>query len=431
MGDANRSSRCSMPQSDKSSLYYDILVDSECSGMVRDDLKEIVKRFSKLLVKERQGLALAAYENDTLVVDLWGGFADKKKRKVWKENTMTVAFSTSKVIGALIVAILVSRGYLKYEDLVITYWPEYGQNGKEETTVEWLVGHKAGLITFDVDFSLSQCNDYKYLSGIIEKTKPRWKPGTVTAYHALTYGFLIDQLVRRVDPKKRGVGDFFREEIVPFMKETNTCSDFFLIDKDFYIGLPDELFGRMAKVTFQRQINIAKYILKDAVYIKVFLNSLLSGYCYWNSPVQSATRYPSCLNLMKPATYKDSRIWKIENLSAFGICTARGLASAISAIMSHDLISAEIWDILSRPTEYVKDEVIQLHHYRGHGFFYRPHPTRKNSFILEHSGNGMQKVVFDPITKVSIAVLRNGLTWNFKKERESDYIASNILKQLK
>lgn len=103
------------------SVYYDILLDAKCSGMVRDDLKEVTERFRKLLVKEREGLSLAVYKNDMLIVDLWGGYADREHNKLWREDTLTVGFSTSKVIGALIVAILVSRGHLKYEDLVYFY----------------------------------------------------------------------------------------------------------------------------------------------------------------------------------------------------------------------------------------------------------------------------------------------------------------------
>ncbi|VDN37041.1 unnamed protein product [Gongylonema pulchrum] len=101
---------------------------------------------------------------------------------------MTVVFSSTKAIGALIIAILVSRGHLHYED-------------------------KAGLISFDGELSIEQARDHQYVSRLIENTKPKWPAGTETGYHAITFGWLLDQLVRRADPAKRSLAQFYREEI--------------------------------------------------------------------------------------------------------------------------------------------------------------------------------------------------------------------------
>ncbi|KIH52069.1 hypothetical protein ANCDUO_17835 [Ancylostoma duodenale] len=89
-------------------------------------------------------------------------------------------------MAALCVARLVDQKLLRYDDLVTKFWPEFGKNGKENITVRWLLGHRT----------------------------PNWPPGTETGYHALTYGWLVDQIIRRVDPKHRSVGVYFKEEFV-------------------------------------------------------------------------------------------------------------------------------------------------------------------------------------------------------------------------
>ncbi|VDK46787.1 unnamed protein product [Gongylonema pulchrum] len=96
-----------------------------------------------MLSREKEGLAVAAYKDDELVVDLWGGYAEKAAFRAWSRDTMTVVFSSTKAIGALIIAILVSRGHLHYED-------------------------KAGLISFDGELSIEQARDHQYVSRLIE-----------------------------------------------------------------------------------------------------------------------------------------------------------------------------------------------------------------------------------------------------------------------
>lgn len=90
----------------------------------------------------REGASIAVYYKGNLVVDLHGGFADASSLLPWTLETRTVIFSATKAVGALCVAILVDRGHVKYADLVTSFWPEFGQNGKEKITVDWIMSHR-------------------------------------------------------------------------------------------------------------------------------------------------------------------------------------------------------------------------------------------------------------------------------------------------
>ncbi|PIO68614.1 beta-lactamase [Teladorsagia circumcincta] len=163
---------------------------------------------------ERDGAAVATlFIEEKLVVDLWGGYADREANVVWKRNTRTVLFSATKAISALCIAILVDRGLLRYEDRLVEFWPEYGCYGKENTTVEDVLSHKAGLPYLNEEIDLLDVMDFELIRKKIERSRPIWAPGTASGYHAVTFGFLVDGIVRHVDEKQRNLKTFFLEEI--------------------------------------------------------------------------------------------------------------------------------------------------------------------------------------------------------------------------
>uniref|UniRef100_A0A914E732 Beta-lactamase-related domain-containing protein n=1 Tax=Acrobeloides nanus TaxID=290746 RepID=A0A914E732_9BILA len=162
---------------------------------------------------EFEGASFSAYHKGKLVVDLKGGYSDSSSNAKWKDNTRTMIFSSSKAVGAICMAIAVDRGYCKYEEKVSKYWPNFAKNGKENTTILHIVNHQAGLPIFYVDISIEECKDPDFIAEAIENQTPLWEPGTKYGYHAITYGWLVDQIIRRVDPEKRGIGQFFNEEI--------------------------------------------------------------------------------------------------------------------------------------------------------------------------------------------------------------------------
>uniref|UniRef100_A0A0K0DH67 Beta-lactamase domain-containing protein n=1 Tax=Angiostrongylus cantonensis TaxID=6313 RepID=A0A0K0DH67_ANGCA len=143
---------------------------------------------------ERGGAAFAVYHHGKLVVDLWGGYADESCNRRWNDDTITVLFSCTKSVTAICMAMLVDRGLCDYSDKVTQYWPEFGQHGKHDITIEMILSHKAGLPYFEHAITLADLTDGLRMATIIEKEKPKYEPGAKTVYHVLTFGWLIDQV---------------------------------------------------------------------------------------------------------------------------------------------------------------------------------------------------------------------------------------------
>src|SRR5579883_55815 len=156
------------------------------------------------------GGACCIFVNGEKVVDLWGGIRNKHTDEPWEENTMVVVHSSTKGLAAMTLAIAHSRGWLDYEQRVCSYWPEFAQNGKERITVRQLLAHQAGLFAIDEPVDRNVVADLDSLAVILGRQKAAWEPGTRQAYHALTLGFYEGELMRRVDPQHRSLGQFFQ-----------------------------------------------------------------------------------------------------------------------------------------------------------------------------------------------------------------------------
>jgi CubicO group peptidase (beta-lactamase class C family) len=190
---------------------------------VRDAFEENFARRHEL------GGACCAYVRGEKVVDLWGGIRNKKTGEPWEQDTMVVVHSATKGLAAMTLAIAHSSRWLDYDERVATYWPEFAQNGKQEITLRQLLAHQAGLFAFDEPVDQSVVADLDRLAAVMARHKPAWEPGTRQAYHGLTLGFYEGELLRRVDPRHRTLGQFFQDEIATPLAE------------DFYIRLPEDI----------------------------------------------------------------------------------------------------------------------------------------------------------------------------------------------
>jgi CubicO group peptidase (beta-lactamase class C family) len=175
------------------------------------------------------GGACCAYYRGEKVVDLWGGVRRKETGEPWERDTMVVVHSASKGLAAMTLAIAHSRGWLDYDARVAKYWPEFARNGKQDVTVRQLLAHQAGLFAFDEPVDRSTVADPDRLAEVMARHKPAWEPGTRQAYHGLTLGFYEGELMRRVDPRHRTLGQFFHDEVATRFGE------------DIYIRLPAEI----------------------------------------------------------------------------------------------------------------------------------------------------------------------------------------------
>ncbi len=177
---------------------------------------------------QETGCAVSVYHRGRKVVDLWGGHFDVAGTTRYSEDTLQLVFSTTKGITAIAVAMCVERGLLSFSEKVSTYWPEFSAHGKADATVAQLLSHQCGLYTVDGDISLAEALDWGTITSRLADTAPRWSIGAQHGYHALTYGWLAGELVRRVDPQGRSLGAFVRDEIVD------------RVGAELWIGLPAE-----------------------------------------------------------------------------------------------------------------------------------------------------------------------------------------------
>jgi CubicO group peptidase (beta-lactamase class C family) len=212
----------------------------EVHGTVADGFGRVAEAFAANFAERGEvGAALGIYVDGALVVDVWAGtahphLATDKANAPWQEDTLQCVYSSTKAITGLAVAMLVERGVLDYDEPVATYWPEFGQQGKERITLRQILSHTAGLPLIDAPLSRDDLGDLDKIARALETQAPLWEPGTRHGYGAFTIGFYPAEVIRRIDG--RTVGAFVSDEIsAP-------------LGAEFWIGLPEEHEHRVSTV---------------------------------------------------------------------------------------------------------------------------------------------------------------------------------------
>ena len=183
-------------------------------GYTRRDFEGVRAAFAENLARRRElGGACCAYYQGEPVVDLWGGIRDRATGAPWQRDTMVLVYSATKGLAAMTLALAHSRRWLDYDERIASYWPEFAQHGKDRITVRQLLAHQAGLFAFDEPVDRDTVADLDRLAAVMARQTPAWEPGTRQAYHAITLGFYESELLRRVDPQHRSLGQFFEDEI--------------------------------------------------------------------------------------------------------------------------------------------------------------------------------------------------------------------------
>jgi CubicO group peptidase (beta-lactamase class C family) len=271
---------------------------------VADAFRRNFARFGEI------GAAVAVYDGDRPVVDLWAGFRDRRRQLPWERDTMVPVFSSTKGMTAFAVASAVSRGVLDYQAPVAQYWPEFAAHGKESITVRQLLDHRAGLPVLDRVVRLSDMADRDRLAEILADQKPLWSPGTRQGYHPITAGLYQGELLRRVDPRHRTLGRIFAED---FARP---------LELDFFIGLPEEQsLDRIATLASTSGLDVLRYE-RDVplrIAIQMFLRRGLT-YRALSSPRTGA-----------PERATRREFLGVESPAAGGVGTARSLARVYGA----------------------------------------------------------------------------------------------------
>lgn len=382
---------------------------NEVNGFVADGFGPVADAYRKSVGDGEGGSALNIRVGGETVVDLWAGLADRHEGRPWARDTPTVIFSCTKGLIAVLVAMLVGQGRLGLDRPVADYWPEFAAAGKEAVTVRQLLSHRAGLAAPREDISLGTALDWPSIVSVLATQEPLWKPGTAYGYHALTYGWYVGEVIRRITGTS--VGSFLQQSVSG------------PLGVDAWIGVPPSVEPRVAR--------------------------LLAGDSILNPPA-SGTRQPSEDDLfwagramtlgaafppelvVAGAGFDSPEVHQAEVPGAGGIATAAGLAT--------------IWSAMVVPTEGIalveSDVVNDMTQVQSEGepvwWLPGPYPRWGTGFMLSserrefltsssfgHDGAGGQVAFADPVHKVGFGYVTNTL------ENQDDPRATSIMRALR
>jgi CubicO group peptidase (beta-lactamase class C family) len=207
----------------------------DIGGWVEPGWEQVADAFrSNFDAGKELGAAVAVYHRGQPVVDLWAGIADQPSGRAWAEDTIVLVFSCTKGMTAILANLLAQRGQLDLDAPVAEYWPEFAANGKAAIPVRWLLSHQAGLLALDAPLTVDELCAWDPVIAALEAQAPLWEPGTQHAYHALTYGHLVGEVLRRITG--RTVGQLFADEVAGPLKLSS------------WIGLPEAEEPRVARL---------------------------------------------------------------------------------------------------------------------------------------------------------------------------------------
>jgi CubicO group peptidase (beta-lactamase class C family) len=335
------------------------------------------------------GASLCVTLEGETVVDLWGGLRDGARAQPWERDTLANVYSTTKGITAIAAHRLVDEGLLDLDAPVARWWPEFAQNGKEGLPVRWLLSHQAGLCAIGERIAPETIYDWDEMTRLLAAQKPWWEPGRAHGYHALTFGWLVGELVRRIRGKK--IGDVVREEIAA------------PLGAEFEIGLPPELDARVAPLLQgplhppppgQAGMDLLTQIQQnpDGMLARTFGNPALLG--------------------ISPNT----RAWRAAELAAAnGHSNAHSLARIYAALANDGSVDGV--RLLSRDgverarSEQARgmDQVLPVETRYGLGFFLPTdaEPLGPNPRVFGHGGAGGSYSMADPEHRLSFGYVMN------------------------
>jgi CubicO group peptidase (beta-lactamase class C family) len=325
-----------------------------------------------LAAGEELGVRFTVVVENEVVLDLWGGHADREKTRAFDDSTLTPVFSVTKALAAILMARLVDQGKLAYEQPVASVWQEFAAAGKDAVTIEQMLSHQAGLPGFLEPMEPSDWFDWDLICGKLAAMTPFWPPGTASGYHAVTYGYLAGEVFRRVDG--RSMGRALAEDIAG------------PLGLDLFIGLPASEDHRVASL--ERPHAFPKFGKMNDAVRAAFLTK-------WASPGGRGTE-----------------AWRRAEIpSANGHATALGLAKlmGLMATGGGGLLSPDGVRAMTRERIVGDDLVLPFHIAWGAGVMRNAglnlYGPGQQSFA--HSGWGGACALADPERRLGMAYVMN------------------------
>ncbi|HEX4244426.1 MAG TPA: serine hydrolase domain-containing protein, partial [Acidimicrobiales bacterium] len=211
---------------------------------------------------EELGASLVLSIDGDILIDLWGGFRDQARTLPWDEHTITNVWSTTKTMTFLCALMLADRGELDFHAPVARYWPEFAAGGKAAVEVRHLMAHSAGLSGWTAHLDPEDLADWEKCTSLLAAQEPWWEPGTASGYHALTQGYLIGEVVRRITGAT--IGTWFASEVAA------------PLGADFHIGLPASEDGRVSPIIPPPAMGLAGADPSD-IAVRTFTSPLLDA----------------------------------------------------------------------------------------------------------------------------------------------------------
>jgi CubicO group peptidase (beta-lactamase class C family) len=377
-----------------------IEVHGSCSEGFEPVREAFAANFSE---RDEIGASVAVVRDGEQVVNLWAGSADPAKSRPWQQDTLTNVWSTTKAVTSLCAQILIDRGELDPDAPVARYWPEFAQAGKDDMPVRWIMCHKSGLTGLTSASAVDDYYDWEKITELLAKQEPLFPPGTTTGYQAITFGYLVGEVIRRISGQT--CGQFAAAEIAG------------PVGADFYIGLPESELGRCSDLQGVRpsddeQAALAQaYANADPAALAALLNPALTG------------------------DEANARAWRMAEIpAANGHATAAALATIFGAVAdgSGRFISDATLAMARAGEGKYTDLVLGFPIEFGLGYglsgsegHYGPNPA-----AFGHDGFGGSAVGCDPEAGVAYAYVMNRMGMNLVDDPRKMAIVNAVYQSL-
>lgn len=355
--------------------YFDLAFES-----VKDAFAEL------FLNQQQRGAALCIQVAGETVVDLWSGTVDRERSQVWQQDTLVNVFSSTKPFAAVVLLQLMAEGKLELDRPVADYWPEFAQNGKSSITVRHLLSHRAGVAAIHKTLPADDLYNWPVMVQAIEQEQPWWIPGTEHGYAPITFGWLVGELIRRVDGQMPG--DSIAQRI---------CQPLGL---DFYVGVPETELERISDVSRMKG-NMGDEAAKRMLHKVMYEPDSLTTKSFTNPPsVMTSTNKTEWRLMQQPA--------------ANGHGNARSLAQFYQALMSGKLLPDELLAEMRKEHSYGQDNTMLTSTRIGLGLMLDQPQLANATYAMGaqafgHPGAGGTTAFADPERQVSFSFVTNSL----------------------